>query len=66
MDWYINLKCKKCGRYVGVVRRAVSGQEKVVGCKQCGISMNITMKDQQHIDAGDLIIDTGYYYNYDS
>jgi hypothetical protein len=65
-DFYINLQCYKCGRYVGKIVQGSLGQYVVVGCKECKISTNITLKDGGQSRVGELEISTGFYYPYDS
>lgn len=65
-DFYINLRCRKCGRFVGTTKRGSIGQEKLVGCKQCGLSTTITLKEHQQLNIGDLEITTGFYTDWDS
>ncbi len=64
-DYYINMKCRKCGRFSGTVRTAKEGTEKIVGCKICGNSTSINLKQNQHVVVGDIEVTTGYYIPYD-
>lgn len=65
-EWYINLECKKCGRWSTIVVYGKNGQEKNVGCKQCGTSTTINLKENQQVKVADLVITSGRYYCYDS
>lgn len=64
-DWFVNLRCKRCGRFVGTTVRGVAGDTKTVGCKTCRISTDIVLKDNDRVTIGDFEITMGYY-QYDS
>ncbi len=65
-EFYINFKCLKCNRYSSTVVRGALHQAKSVGCKICGQSTTISLRDTQNIKVGDLEITSGIYYYCDS
>ncbi len=64
--YYINLRCKKCARYVGATVQGSLNEEKAVGCRQCGTSTTIKLRDGGSYHIGDFEISTGIYQPYDS
>lgn len=65
-EWWINLECKKCGRFSGTIVRGKTNGEKVVGCKNCGASTTINLVENQQVKIADLVITSGKHYYYDS
>jgi hypothetical protein len=63
-EWYVNLRCKRCGRFAGTVIKGKAGDKKTVGCKVCRLHTDITLKDWQFIEIPEMEINFGYYYFY--
>jgi len=63
-DYYVSIKCKKCNRTAGKIISGQPGESRKVGCKECGISSDVTLRDQQKMTTSHLDIDLGVYYPY--
>lgn len=65
-QWYINLKCKKCNRFMGTRKMGVGGQEVEVGCKQCKLHTSVPLTaPHAQFSIGYLDISVGHYYDDD-
>lgn len=65
MEWNVNITCKRCGRTASKFVRVKHGQTKTnVGCKECGLHVEVDLKEYTVI-VGDLKIVIWYPY-YDS
>jgi hypothetical protein len=65
-EWYVNLGCKRCGRFAGTVIKGKAGDKKTVGCKVCRLHTDITLKEGQVLNLPEMEISSGSYYPYGS
>jgi DNA-directed RNA polymerase subunit RPC12/RpoP len=60
-DWYVSLRCSQCHRIGGVVLQGSVGEERQIGCRECGKAMIVYLEDNQRVAQGPLSIDLGVY-----
>ena len=59
--WYIHLKCSICQRSGGVIVEGYDGNQKVVGCRECGLSSSFKLQDNLTVFEAGLEIEMGIY-----
>lgn len=60
-SWYVRLCCSICHRVNGVVIRGYIGEEKMIGCYECGTGTKVALKENTDISVGHLSITLGIY-----
>jgi transcription elongation factor Elf1 len=62
MEWHINVECLKCKRKNNKMVRVKYGQKTVnVGCKECGLSTEVELKEHT-TKVGNLKVTVWYPY----
>lgn len=61
-SWYVALRCSLCHRVNGTLIDGYLGEEKMIGCSQCGTGIKVNLPNSPtSISVGHLDIDLGIY-----